>query len=105
MGCVIKASGLTTADIDSFSDEMLFWVADVRSPQTTRRLACLRARGFCASPHIAPSPNMFAARHPLVNVEDIVLTTSSWILSEGEALLIVFPGLSSTATAASGNTS
>ena len=77
MGCVIEASRLATADVDSFSDEMLFWVADVRSPQTTQLLACLRARGFCASPHIGLSHNTFAARHPLVNVKDIVQTTPS----------------------------
>ena len=105
MGCVIEASCLAAADVDSFSNEMLFWVADIWSPLTTQLLACLRARGLCTSPHISSSPDTFADRHPSVDIEDIVRTTLSWILREGKALLTVFPGLSSATTAVSGNAS
>ena len=67
---------------------MLFCVANIQSLQTTQLLACLRARGFCASPHIVSSPNTFTTQHPPVDVVDIVRTTSSCILRKGKALML-----------------
>ena len=81
VGCVVEASLVSTGG------EVLFWVTDIQSPQTTQLPACLRACALCASPHIVSSPDTFAARHPSVNVKDIVHTTPSLIPLEDEALL------------------